>query len=539
MSHSPVAHRGLALGQPAHERQHQRQRQVGGGLGEHVGRVAHRDAARGGRLHVDVVHAHGVVGDRAQVRATAAISSASTGSVSRSAGPRRQPPGAPARRPAAGRSGQTSTSCSARSRSSAAPGRSRVTKHARHQAARSSSTARAASSPGAPVTAPPGMGARAGQVEAPRCRRSRAGPAAPPAAGPGSISPWKMWPPVMPKRSSSCARARAPGGRRSGRAAPGTPRRSGRWRSRRPPRRPRPAGSTGRTCDSTCLPARRQRVVGGGLAGRLDPRPRGRAARARASSAAALRSSSVKPMSIAPAPRLLAGPGREVGQPVQQHHHLHHRARPGASPSGAARPRPGAAVRTGSAFESTRPRAHLLPALEHHARGARRPPPAPARPAPRAAPARPPPRPRSAARPSPRPCRRARSPTRPAPRPPGRGRGRSRRTPCPGRRGRPACRSAPGSRTARAPPRRGCPRSSAATEPVEDPRPDRLQPALAVGRLGQQRPGPRGRRAPSARRTPRSRRRRRATSRARAARACARALDHVTTLRPSGNGANR
>ena len=44
VSHSPARTSASALGQPAHQGQHQRDREVGGGLGEHAGRVAHRDA---------------------------------------------------------------------------------------------------------------------------------------------------------------------------------------------------------------------------------------------------------------------------------------------------------------------------------------------------------------------------------------------------------------------------------------------------------------------------------------------------------------
>ena len=49
------------------DREHQRHREVGGGIGQHVGRVADRDPARGGRRDVDVVDADRVVGDHAQV----------------------------------------------------------------------------------------------------------------------------------------------------------------------------------------------------------------------------------------------------------------------------------------------------------------------------------------------------------------------------------------------------------------------------------------------------------------------------------------
>ena len=67
MTHSPGA-RTLALCEPARDPEHQREREVGRGVGEDPGRVADRDSARRGRLHVDVVHTHGVVRDRAQVR---------------------------------------------------------------------------------------------------------------------------------------------------------------------------------------------------------------------------------------------------------------------------------------------------------------------------------------------------------------------------------------------------------------------------------------------------------------------------------------
>ena len=56
------------LGQVARRRQQQRKGQVGGRVGEHVGRVADGDPALGGGLDVDVVVADGVVGDRRQAR---------------------------------------------------------------------------------------------------------------------------------------------------------------------------------------------------------------------------------------------------------------------------------------------------------------------------------------------------------------------------------------------------------------------------------------------------------------------------------------
>ena len=63
-----AAHERLALGEPPRDAEHQREREVGGRLGEHVRGVADRDAARRGRLHVHVVHADRVVRDRAQAR---------------------------------------------------------------------------------------------------------------------------------------------------------------------------------------------------------------------------------------------------------------------------------------------------------------------------------------------------------------------------------------------------------------------------------------------------------------------------------------
>ena len=117
----------------------------------------------------------------------------------------------------------------------------------------------------------------------------------------------------------------------------------------------------------------------GGPAGRASGRPRsGRRPRSTAGPPGARRarrrrrprrSSSVKPMSIVPAHGSRAGPGREVGQPVEQEHDLDRRAvlapalRRGHG-------RPAAAVRSGSALDTTRAAAELLPALEHDAGGA-------------------------------------------------------------------------------------------------------------------------------------------------------------------------
>ena len=64
-----LRHRRERLGQLARRRQQQRERQVGGRLGQHVRRVPDRDTSRGGGVDVDVVVAHRVVRDRAQMRA--------------------------------------------------------------------------------------------------------------------------------------------------------------------------------------------------------------------------------------------------------------------------------------------------------------------------------------------------------------------------------------------------------------------------------------------------------------------------------------
>ena len=153
---------------------------------------------------------------------------------------------------------------------------------------------------------PPRRGARPSRRgTAPRRRRSGARPGRSSSSWPGSISPWKMWPPVRPKRASS---SRGPEreavddpvgelGADLGEAGDGGV-----------------GGGVGVDVGREALaeqrehvaPGRRERRVGGGLARGLDPRPLrpgGRRARRRA---AAARSSSVKPMSIVAVPGLLA-----------------------------------------------------------------------------------------------------------------------------------------------------------------------------------------------------------------------------------------
>ena len=254
---------------------------------------------------------------------------------------------------------------------------------------------------------------------------------------------------------------------------------------------------------------RGQRRVGRGLAGRLDPR-RARPGRpARASAAAASRSSSVKPMSIVPAPRLLARPGGEVGQAVEQHHDLDHR--PGLAPARRRGQRRRArAVRSGSALESTAPARHLLAARQQRRRP--RAPSSSTRTRSTGASVRHP-RPGRLRRRAQRAGHRAHPAAGEAPRagrrrPPRRGRGRSRRTPCPDP---PAPASVPirpwianGTRTASD----GIPARSSAIEPVEELGADRLQPALAVGAARAAAAARAPPRPPSAAPTRRSRRRR-------------------------------
>ena len=186
------------------------------------------------------------------------------------------------------------------------------------------------------------------------------------------------------------------------------------------------------------------------IQGRAAGRP------ARASAAAAARSSSVKPMSIVPAHGSGPGQAREVGQAVEQQHDLHHgpvlapavrRRHARRAPRCAAGRRSTArrAARTSRPSSSTTPRARALLDEDTLDRRLQR------------APARPPPRPPRAAPRSPRPCRRARSPTRPA------GPAASPEVVVEGDEGgarvrpaRRASRSGPGSRTARAPPPTGC-----------------------------------------------------------------------------------
>ena len=102
-------------------------------------------------------------------------------------------------------------------------------------------------------------------------------------------------------------------------------------------------------------------------------------------------------------------------------------------------------------------------------------------------------------------------------RPPRRGRGRSATKAVPGSSGPASVPISPwianGTRTGSD----GIPRSSSATEPSSSSGPDRVQPALAVGRLEHQRPGARRGRLPALGERARRRRRRPATSRARAA----------------------
>ena len=213
------------------------------------------------------------------------------------------------------------------------------------------------------------------------------------------------------------------------------------------------AGKHWQNSDRTWRPGRRERRVGGGLAGGLDPwARRGPARRVRRRRRSRGRRACSRCRSSPPTAR--PRPAGEVGQAVEQQHDLDH----GTCLAPAVRRR-----KTGERRRAQRVRvrqhgacAHLAAVLQHHARTRaprRR---ARARPATRGAPARPPPRRPRAAPPSRRPCRRAHTPTPRARRLPRPGRGRRRRTRCPDRSVPRASRSGPGSRAARAPAPTGC-----------------------------------------------------------------------------------
>ncbi len=87
------------LGQPARRGQQQRERQVRGRVGEHIRRVADRDASPRGRGEVDVVVADRVVGDRSQAAGRRRSALRRCGLSGGSAG-RLRPPRAPLVRPA-------------------------------------------------------------------------------------------------------------------------------------------------------------------------------------------------------------------------------------------------------------------------------------------------------------------------------------------------------------------------------------------------------------------------------------------------------
>ena len=292
--------------------------------------------------------------------------------------------------------------------------------------------------------------------------------------------------------------------------SPGRPRRSARSRRRPPPRRRRPAGSTGRT--ARARGGRPARASGRRPSG-TRPRSTGarRAGPARASSAAAAaRSSSVKPMSIVPGPRLAPGPGREVGQAVEQQHDL---TTGPAWRQPAGRRQAGERARCAAGRRWRAPRAReLAPVREHHADRApsststrsdlrlERAPRAPAASAAaRSAPVTAPIPPRAIA---PRAGRR---------RPPRRGRGRRPTNAVPGSSGPASVPISPWSANGTRTSLRGDARQVVGDRAVEDLRADRLEPALAVGAARASAGGARvGRGLPALAPTPRSRRRRRA-----------------------------
>ena len=65
----PCARKLVALHHAPRRRHEQRPRKIGGGIGEHAGSVAHRNAARGRRRNIDIVEAHGHLADHLDLRA--------------------------------------------------------------------------------------------------------------------------------------------------------------------------------------------------------------------------------------------------------------------------------------------------------------------------------------------------------------------------------------------------------------------------------------------------------------------------------------
>ena len=124
------------------------------------------------------------------------------------------------------------------------------------------------------------------------------------------------------------------------------------------------AGKHWQNSDSTCRPwGARVASTAVWQAASIHGAPAGRPARA--SAAAAARSGEREADVDRALPRLRAGPGGEVGQPVEQQHHLHHRPRlPPARRRGQAR-QAGGDHRVG--VGEHRPGPDLPPALQHHA----------------------------------------------------------------------------------------------------------------------------------------------------------------------------
>ena len=213
---------------------------------------------------------------------------------------------------------------------------------------------------------------------------------------PGSISPWKMWPPVMPKR---CSSSRGPSARRPSMRS-GRPGQTSAKRAMAASAAASASASPGKhwqKSETTCLPGGAS-VESAAVwhAASIHGRAAGRPARA---SAAAAREVGEREADVdRPVPRLLARPRRKVGEPVEEQHDLDDGA--GLAPAAGAASRRAAArpparraarahrVRIGE----HRPRRHLAAVLEHQPDRRSRPPPAAAPQAPRGAPAlRPPP----------------------------------------------------------------------------------------------------------------------------------------------------
>ena len=63
-----AAYQLFAFAQSSRDRQHERDSEIGGSVGQHIGRIGDEDAELGGRGDIDVVVADRAVGYNAQIR---------------------------------------------------------------------------------------------------------------------------------------------------------------------------------------------------------------------------------------------------------------------------------------------------------------------------------------------------------------------------------------------------------------------------------------------------------------------------------------